>query len=360
VSPRTRLASKHLAPVTLFAGVALAAVFTTIFYPGSKVTPSDAYAAARPLADRGTEVAIIPRDARVGGHGVIEPAGDEVKLALEVGGRLAELRVREGDRVDEGAALARLDDETERASLRSAESDVLVAQAELARARRHLLRAEVDALAAEAAAAKARASLSADALARAEALFGTGAIADADVVHARREAERDRAQAVAAEARREAGAAGARAEDIAVAQAKLVATEARRDVARVSVERRTLRAPRPGVILQTKLRVGEHYSPEREPLMILGDTSELVARVDIDERDVEKVALGARAFVTVPARPGQRLEGVITELGRRMGRKNVRSDDPVERIDSKVLEIVVALESAEGLVPGLRVVGYVE
>jgi hypothetical protein len=42
------------------------------------------------------------------------------------------------------------------------------------------------------------------------------------------------------------------------------------------------------------------------------------------------------------------------------GRKNVRTDDPTERIDTKILEAVLSLDSIEGLVPGLRVVAYIE
>jgi hypothetical protein len=43
-----------------------------------------------------------------------------------------------------------------------------------------------------------------------------------------------------------------------------------------------------------------------------------------------------------------------------MGRKNVRTDDPVERLDVKILEVVLQIDEPEGLVPGIRVTGYVE
>jgi HlyD family secretion protein len=43
-----------------------------------------------------------------------------------------------------------------------------------------------------------------------------------------------------------------------------------------------------------------------------------------------------------------------------MGRKNVRSDDPTERIDTKVLEVVCELDAPDGLVPGLRVTNFIE
>jgi HlyD family secretion protein len=60
--------------------------------------------------------------------------------------------------------------------------------------------------------------------------------------------------------------------------------------------------------------------------------------MDVDERDIGKVA----------------------EIGRRMGRKNVRTDDPTERIDTKILEVVIDLDEPGTLVPGLRVTSFVE
>jgi len=41
-----------------------------------------------------------------------------------------------------------------------------------------------------------------------------------------------------------------------------------------------------------------------------------------------------------------------------MGRKNQRTDDPTERIDTKIREVVLELDDARELVPGLRATGY--
>ena len=60
----------------------------------------------------------------------------------------------------------------------------------------------------------------------------------------------------------------------------------------------------------------------------------------------------------VPARYGG-FETAVEEIGRRMGRKNVRTDDPVERNDTKILEVVLSVEDPTGLVVGQRVVCYV-
>jgi hypothetical protein len=80
--------------------------------------------------------------------------------------------------------------------------------------------------------------------------------------------------------------------------------------------------------------------------------------MDLDERDVARVVVGAPAFVTADGFPGRRFAGKVAEVGHRMGRKNVRSDDPIERIDTKILEVVLDLDDAKDLVPGLRVLAY--
>ena len=42
-----------------------------------------------------------------------------------------------------------------------------------------------------------------------------------------------------------------------------------------------------------------------------------------------------------------------------MGRKNVRTDEPTERIDTRILEVVVELETRDALIVGQRVMGCV-
>ena len=47
------------------------------------------------------------------------------------------------------------------------------------------------------------------------------------------------------------------------------------------------------------------------------------------------------------------------QLGQGLGRKNVRTDDPIERIDTKILETVIELDQTKVLKPGLRVWAFI-
>jgi hypothetical protein len=125
------------------------------------------------------------------------------------------------------------------------------------------------------------------------------------------------------------------------------------------------KATQAGEILSLKVRPGDYAAPGGDPLLLLGDTSHLRVRMDVDERDVGELRLGAPAYVTADTYGGTRFGGSVVEIGHRMGRKNVRTDDPTERIDTKILEVVIELAEPAGasgdrLIPGQRVMAYVD
>jgi HlyD family secretion protein len=295
----------------------------------------------------------------VGGLGLVEPHAPETRLAPEVGGRIAAIRANEGDLVTAGTVLIELDAAPERAALDAADATVAVRQAELTRARRGLRPEELTAITAETESARARAALSQGVLGRLQtAATGGGATVD-EVERARQQADADRFAADTAAARALAGHSGRR-EDVLVAMAQLRVAEAQRVQAQAELDRRRVVAPIDGQILEIHNRVGEYVQPGgTEPLVVMGDTRQLRVRLDVDERDVARVQMGAAAIVTAEAFGDRQFPGHIVEIGHRMGRKNLRTDEPTERIDTQILEVVMALDDGTGLVPGLRVMGYV-
>ncbi|MBK8256529.1 MAG: efflux RND transporter periplasmic adaptor subunit [Polyangiaceae bacterium] len=296
----------------------------------------------------------------VGGLGVVEPVAPETRVAAAIGGRIAKIHVKEGETVTEGTVLVELDSAVEQAALTAAEAEIQLSKAELQRALRGQRSEDIEAAAAEATAAKARAEQSERARVRAESLFASGAVSKDELEKATSQSAADSASAKAADARRRLSASGSRSEDISAARARLAAAEARKAQTQATLDRSKVKAPINGEVLQIKLRVGEYYNPAGgEALLVLGDTSHLTVRMDLDERDIAKVTVGATAWAIADGFPGRKFSGKVIEKGRRMGRKNVRNDDPVERIDTKVLEIVILLDDAKDLVPGLRVTSYV-
>lgn len=296
----------------------------------------------------------------VGGNGVVEPADRETRVAAQVTAIVVSVAVREGQQVKKGELLVQLDDTVERAALEAAKAEVAAERANLTRVQRGVRVEDRDAVSAEAQAATARAELSAGVLARTEQLAKSGAATPDELERARRTAQTDAANARATDARLRAAEAGSRVEEVAFQRARTQSAEARLAQAEAQAARLAVRAPIDGEVLQVKVRPGELYSFQgTEPLIVMGDTSKLRVRMDLDERDVARVKVGAAAFVTADAFGAQRFPGKVVELGRRFGRKNVRTDDPVEKNDTKVLETVIELDGAPPLVPGQRVTSFV-
>ena len=92
--------------------------------------------------------------------------------------------------------------------------------------------------------------------------------------------------------------------------------------------------------------------------MTLGNLSKVRVRLDIDERFIGSVFVGQPGYVVVEAYSNRKFPGKVVDIAQRMGRKNQRTDDPTERIDTKIREVVLELEDANELVPGLRATGY--
>ncbi|MFM2152379.1 MAG: hypothetical protein RL199_814 [Pseudomonadota bacterium] len=297
----------------------------------------------------------------VAGNGRVEPRGEEIPVASPVAGVVARVGVKEGDRVTKGDLLVQLEASVETAAVASAEADLGSARAALAKARVGSRHEDKEAAASEAAAAAARAALAKSVADRSRGLASTGTITAEENDRAQRQAEDAAASARAAKARAEAAERGSRVEDILQLEAQAAAAAARVSQAKAVLERLSVRAPSDAQVLAVNVVVGAFAQPAGGAVVVLGDTTGLRVRMEVDERDIERVALGAPAFVTADAFGDRRFTARVVELGRRMGRKKIESPDPAERKDTQVLEVLLDLEGTPAqLVSGLRVTAYVE
>jgi len=75
-----------------------------------------------------------------------------------------------------------------------------------------------------------------------------------------------------------------------------------------------------------------------------GNDAKLRVRVDVDETDIAKVHAGDRAWFTAEAFGSQKFWGRVVRVGHELGKKTVQTDDPAERLDTKMLETLVELD----------------
>ncbi len=300
------------------------------------------------------------RSGFIAGNGLVEPNGEETKVGSELPGRVAVLNVTEGQKVERGALLLEFDHTVEQALLATAEAEAEVASAEFTRVKHGLRDQEVSAIVSEAKAAQARQQNAASELKRAEELASSGSVSAAELDRARRAAEAERSGYEAADARASAARTGSRHEDVAIALARVKAARARRDQAAAALALKSVYSPIKGEVLRVKVKVGEFYSPlSNQPLVLVGDTSKLKVRLDVDERDIAHVRVGALAYITATTFGDARFDGKVSSISRRIGRRTVRTDEPSDRIDVKILEILVDVDDTTKLIPGLRVTGFI-
>jgi HlyD family secretion protein len=288
--------------------------------------------------------------------GRVEPISEEIKVGSSLGGKLAAVLVEEGDVVRKGQTLAVLDNGDFRARVSVAEAQVRQAEAALRRvlngSRQQERREALAAVrAAEAVLENARAERD-----RRLSLFASGDLSRSDADRAEREFQVAQARAEEARERHAFIDADAREEDRARAEADVAYARARLAEAKAMLDRTIIRSPISGVVLRKHLRAGEAVPDGAEaPIVTVGDNRVLRVRAEIDETDVAKVRLGQSAYVTADAYGKQRFWGRVVRLGMLVGKKQVRTDRPSERVDTKVLEALIELEPGQTLPAGLRV-----
>jgi multidrug resistance efflux pump len=152
----------------------------------------------------------------------------------------------------------------------------------------------------------------------------------------------------------------ARDEDVAIAEARVSAAHAARDEAQALLNKSVIRSPIDGTVLRVNHRPGELLTVFLDqPILTVGNLAALYVRAEVDEADIAKVQPGLSAFVTAEAFGQQRFAGRVFRIGQTLGKKKIRTDDPKELNDTKVLEVLIALDSPNPLLPGLRVNAFV-
>lgn len=307
-----------------------------------------------------TVLAEQEREAVVAAPGRVEPVSEEINIGSEIPGKLKAVMVEEGDRVGRGEIIAELVNDDYLAQVASAEARMYQKEAELrlvVNGARHQERREAleSVREAEAMLENARAEM-----VRRRSLFEKGVIAKEESDRAEREYKVALARAEAAAQRHNLIDGEAREEDLAKAEADVALARAQLREARARLEKTYIRSPLDAIVLRKHLKTGESVSEMREsPIVTIADISTLRVRADVDETDVNRIEAGQKAYVTADAYGEKRFWGRVIRIGQVLGKKNVRTDEPTERVDTKILETLIELERGSYLPTGLRVDAFI-
>lgn len=229
------------------------------------------------------EVATRDLVATVTANGNIR-ANRTVDISSDVTGRVVELNVAEGDEVEEGEVLLRIDPTASQAALSRAEAALAQARSQVSQQQASLLRAERD-------------------YERFNGLW----VRDSALV-SRQQVEDAHSQMEVARATLESARQG-------VEQARATVEEARDRLAKT-----TIRSPISGRVTRLNIELGETavIGTMNNPgslLLTISDLGAVEAVMQVDETDVPRISMGDSALVEIDAFRDREFRGVVTRIG---------------------------------------------
>jgi multidrug resistance efflux pump len=292
-----------------------------------------------------------PYQDSIAASGVVEARTENIAIGSALSGLVLEVYVpsdRVGTKVAAGQPLFRVDDRHLTAQLRVAEGQLAMAEARLARLQKQPRPEELPPSLAKVKAAAADAARLQDQFERSRRLVNGGTITQEEHVIRQRSYEAAVHDLARAQSEFDLLKAGAWKPDIDIAQAAIDEALAQVEQTKTEIARATVAAPVDGVVLQVNVRPGERVSErDSEALVVLGDTSTFHVRVDIDERDIARFRPGA------PAKAFPRGE-TAREMAMRFARvepfvvpKRSLTGDNTERVDTRVLQVLYAIEQSQ-------------
>lgn len=244
--------------------------------------------------------------ATVQATGTVQPRR-QARLSLRTGGTVREIRVEEGDEVQAGEVLLRLDTAELERAVRQAELALEARRAELQDARLGPDASQVEI---------ARANLRRATVQLQAAQAAYDEIADEPDAETSPEAvalENAKAAYEQAKAEFERLVEGPTPEEIARLENQVAAAEVALEDARARLAQAQLVAPFPGTVLEIAVREGENIGPGQF-LILLADLHTLEIVAEIDEIDIGEVQPGQAVKIRLDAFPGEELTGTLVHV----------------------------------------------
>jgi len=242
----------------------------------------------------------------VSANGKIQPAKD-IKISPYISGEVVELFVKEGDFVDKGTKLAKIDPEIyistyEKidASLKTAQANEANAKARLAQSKSQFTKAQLD-------------------FNRSETLWEKQVISDADFEAAKSAYEVAKADVEAAE------------ESYKSSQFQVSSARASLKEAKENLNRTSIFAPNDGTVSKLSVEVGERVTGASQfsagtEIMRIANLDILEVNVEVNENDIVRVSLFDTAIIEVDAYLDHDFKGLVTEIATSANTTGVSAD----------------------------------
>jgi HlyD family secretion protein len=250
-------------------------------------------------------------------NGKADVEGGVIQVAARTAGVIRDVYVHEGDEVKKGQILARLEDDEPRLQAASAEADVRQAKAQV-----DLLKVQISTAHRE--------------YDRLQGLIATNFVARQKV---------DQAQ----DAIRQAEA------QLEAQQAVIAAAQAKANQAAYIEELTIIRAPADGRIVRRYANPGAGASTLNVSNMFdLEPRAPHIVRAEVSEASLPYVEIGQNVQLAPESDPSKVFTGQVIRRSGVFGARKLQSDDPTEKTDERVVEVVVGADQTPFLI-GQRV-----
>ncbi|HWR41013.1 MAG TPA: HlyD family secretion protein [Patescibacteria group bacterium] len=255
-------------------------------------------------------------------------SGTIVSVSAKIAGRVTEVLVKEGDAVQVGQVLLRIDPRDAAAQKSQAQATLALAVAkyqealngsrpqEIDQSRAKLEQAQADVEKAEASLENARKNFE-----RLSQLHSQGAISnsqrdDAETLYLVALKAAKSARDAAAAINQELGlkVAGSREEVIQAAEAQVKQAQAALELATLTEEYTTVKAPGSGVVALKSVNPGEVVTAGQSLFTVI-DLQDVWVSARIEEDKIGKINIGDMVEYTIDGYPGRKLSGKVYEMG---------------------------------------------
>jgi HlyD family secretion protein len=237
----------------------------------------------------------------------------QVSLAFEQSGRIEQMNVQEGDHIQKGDVLAKLNTDALNIQLQQAEAQLKVQQQTVIEQDAGTRPEQLAQAEAQLSSAKAQFDKAEKDLKRLQVLFhdtAGQAISKQELDYA----QSNQATAAASVKEKTANLAllknGARSEDREAAKAQFNAVKANLDLIRYQIQQSVLTAP-VNAVVRARLQEPGDMATAQKPVFTLALTSPKWVRVYANEKDLSAIQMGAAAQVIRDSQPNQPIDGKI-------------------------------------------------
>ena len=277
--------------------------------------------------------AVPPKNAgpdKITALGRVEPETKITEVGAEASGVIKKIYHHEGDSVTKGSVIIELKHEYEDALLAQAQAKLPTQQAEIKN-----YRAQIDQAKVKAANLKTK-------LDRVNNMYKQ----NADTKQNLDNAQSDYDQALIEIEQLSA--------TLSSQQHKITEIQADIELAKVDIDRRKVKAPSDGIILNMDLTEGSTVSIEKT-LFDLAPNTALTVLCEVDELLVNKLKLGQKAVIRTQGMDDKLDEGEVMYLGNSLKKKSIFGDDSGNMEDRRVREVRIRLKGLHPLLINSRV-----